>query len=202
MTFVPATNVAEVFVEHTFNGKAGVGWVWHFDLSTPPWTEEKLLDLGGAIKAWWDTDMQPNMTAQVSLTRIRLRDITTANSPIADYSTGLPLVGSLTGQAMPGNVAFSIKKNTGLAGRSYRGRSYIFGFNEADVDQNSLGAGRANAYVAALNNALLLVGSLSDYGMVVVSKYSGNTPRVLGLVTPMTSWSYADLTVDTRRDRL
>jgi hypothetical protein len=202
MPFVPAAGIAEVFVEHTFNGKPGLGWVLHFESTVLPWTVAILADLGNEIRAWWVAEMQANMTTAVRLDRIRLRDITSQNSPIYDFNTSLPVSGTLTGQSMPGNVAFSIKKNSGLAGRSFRGRVYQFGFNEADVDLNSIGAGRANSYVAAWNEARLLVGGLADYGMVICSKFSQGSPRAAAVSTPVTSFSYADLTIDTVRNRV
>lgn len=202
MPFVPAPNIAEVFVEHTFHGKPGLGWVLHYESTINPWTVALLDDLGNMLRAWWVAEMQANVTNQVTLNRIRLRDITTANSAIYDYSTSLPVSGTLTGQAMPANVAFSIKKNSGLAGKSFRGRVFQFGFNEADVDGNNLGAGRANSYVAAWNEARLLIGGMADYGMVICSKFSQNAPRAVAVSTDVTSFSYANLQIDTQRDRL
>lgn len=202
MAFVPVTNVVETFIEHTFHGKQGVGWVLHYETDMGAWTNLLLADFAAQLIAWWAAEMKPNVTNQVSLTRIRMRDLTTQNGLVLDVIPGTSQVGTLTGQAMPGNVAFSIKKNTGYAGRSFRGRIYQFGFNEADVDGNNIGVGRASAYVDAWNEARLLVGSLGDYGMVVVSKYSGNAPRVTGLKTDVASFTYSDLRVDTRRDRL
>lgn len=202
MPFVPVPNVSEYFIEHSFNGVPGVGWVLHYETTGGVWTEDDNLELAVLLKGWWNDHMKANVTSAVQLTRIRWRVLTTATSGVGDYNSGLPITGTLTGQAMPNNVAFSLKKNTGLAGRSNRGRIYQFGFNEADVDGNFLGAGRANAYVAAWTEALLLVGAVNSYGMVVASKYSGNAPRVTGVATDVTNISYSDLRIDTRRDRL
>jgi hypothetical protein len=103
---------------------------------------------------------------------------------------------------MPANVAFSLKKNTGLAGKNFRGRIYQFGMAEADVAQNFVTTGYALAVQAAWTEALLLTGDGFDYGMVLASKYTQNAPRPVGIATDVTSISYADLRVDTRRDRL
>jgi len=202
MAFVPVPGIVEVFIEHTFHGKPGVGWVVHYESTIDPSDPAVMADMGDSIIAWWIAEMKPYVTAQVTLNRVRMRLLTTANSAIMDRIPGSVQTGTLTGQAMPGNVAFSIKKNTGLAGRSLRGRIYQFGFNEADVDGNNLGVGRASTYVDAWTEALFLAGVEGNYGMVVVSKYSQNQPRVTGIATDVTSISYSDLRLDTRRDRL
>ena len=189
-------------MEHTFHGKAGVGWVLHYENSLGAWNTDAVQDLFSLLVAWWNTHMKPNVTAQVQLNRIRGRVLTTATSGIDERVLATPLVGTLTGQAMPANVAFSLKKNTGLAGRSNRGRIYQFGFNEADVDGNNLGAGRAGAYVNAWTEALLMVGDPGTYGMVVASRYNNNAPRVTGVATDVLSISYSDLRIDTHRGRL
>jgi hypothetical protein len=202
MPFVPAINVAEVFIEHNFNNKPGVGWVLHYENSLGSWTAALLADLALQLVTWWDTSMQPLMTGSVHLERVRLRDITVQNGIVAEYTTGLPLTGSRAGASMPANVALSVKKNTGLAGKSFRGRVYQFGMAEGDVTVNTVETAYVTPLLAAWNEALLLIGASADYVMVLASKYSGNAPRPTALVSEVTSFSLADRTVDTRRDRL
>lgn len=202
MPFVPATNVVEVFMEHTLNNKKGVGWVIHYESSLGAWTPATMNDLALQLRDWWNTDMKPLVNTSVSLDRIRMRDLTTQAGLVLDYTAGLPIAGTLAGSPSTANVAFVLKKNSGYAGRSYRGRIYQFGFVETDTTLNELSSARANAYVAAWTNALLLVGAAADYGMLIISKYSGGAPRATAIETDVTSISYSDSTVDTRRDRL
>jgi hypothetical protein len=136
------------------------------------------------------------------LTRMRFRDLTTINGQVLDRTQGLPLQGSLTSPALPNNVSFSLKKNSGLAGKSYRGRTYMLGLTEADVTANSISGGSASAFVDAFNEAIILVGSEDTYAMAIVSKYTAGNPRANALVNNVAGFTYADLVVDTRRDRL
>jgi len=202
MAFVPAPNIVEVFLEFVVNGKAGIGWVLHYEHTNATWLPASFDDLGDSLKAWFNTLMKPQMHTSSALQRIRMRDLTTQNGAIYDYSDGLPIGGTLAGSPVTNNVAFSLKKNTGFAGKSMRGRIYQMGFVETDTIGNTLDSTRANAYVTAWTDALFFTGSTDDFGMVLVSKYSGGAPRATALVTDVTSISYADLTVDTRRDRL
>lgn len=202
MAFVAVPNVIEVFLEHTFNGKTNIGWVLNYETTGTTWTPSTATDLMAGLIAWWNTEMKPLMTADVALTRVRSRVLTTATSGIGERTVGLPINGTRAGNSMPANVAFSLKKNTGLAGRSNRGRIYQFGMAEADVAQNFVTTGYALDCVAAWTEALLFVGDPDSFGMVVASKYSNKAPRPVGVATDVTSISYADLRVDTRRDRL
>jgi hypothetical protein len=202
LAFIPVPNIAEVFIEHSLNGKPGVGWVVHYETTAGSWSTTELTELCALLRAWWNDEMKATVTAQVILQRIRARDLTTANSPIVEYNTGMPITGTGTGSSEPGNVSFSIKKNTGLAGRSFRGRIYMMGMSDTNVVGNLLNSTVANLWVAAWTEALFLSGTTYDYGMVVASRYANNAPRVSGISTPVLSVSYADLRIDTRRDRL
>lgn len=202
MAFVPVANTIEVFVEHNYNGKDGVGWVLHYQPLTAPLDLGKLTDLGATLITWWDTEMKPLCSNTTHLTRIRLRDLSVQNGIVADVTAGLPITGTRAGAALPSNVSLTVKKNTGYAGRSFRGRIYTLGATEGDITVNAASSAYANGLVAAFNEAILLVGAADEYEMVVVSKYSNNAPRPTGIVTLVQSFSLSDLIVDTRRDRL
>lgn len=202
MPFVPAANVIEVFIEHSFNNKDGIGWVFHYKPTTAPISLEKLLDLGQALAAWWNTDVKPLVANTTHLTRVRLRDISVQNGIVADYTTGMPITGTRAGAAMPANVSLSLKKNTGYAGRSFRGRVYWLGITEGDVTNNAVATTYINDIVDALQEAIIIVGAVDEYEMVVVSKYNSGNPRPTGLATLVQTFSVADNVVDTRRDRL
>lgn len=202
MAFVPALNVVRVFLEHTLNNKPGVGWVLHFETSLSPWTTAQMADLGSELVTWWNTSMRPLMSTGVALNRIRMREMSSQSSLVADYDTGLPILGSRAGTDLPANIAFCLKFGTGLAGKSFRGRVYQFGMVEADVSVNNVSSAYALSVRTAWTNGLLHVGALADYGLVVCSFQTLGQPRVTAEVTPVTNVSYVDLRVDTQRRRL
>lgn len=202
MAFVPVTGIAEVFMEHNLNDKSGVGWVLHYEKTLGAWTNATLVDLAEQLIVWWDTHLQPLVGAHMALTRVRLRDLSTQNGLIADVTSTLPINGTLSGTPPSNNVAWSLKKSTGLSGRSFRGRIYHMGMTESVVNANLIDTSHGNAVITAWNEALFFSGGVADYGMVVVSKYSGGNPRVLGLATDCIAIAAADFRVDTRRDRL
>jgi len=202
MPFIPAAGICEVFMEHSVNDVLNLGWVLHYEASVGSWGPTAFDDLGQYLVNWWDVHMQPLVSTGTLLQRVRMRDITSQNAPIGDYSTGLPITGTATGQPASNNVSLSVKKNTGLAGKSFRGRLFQLGLTENHVVGNFIDSTYRTALLAAWNEALFIVGGNADYAMVLVSKYSNKAPRAAGLVTPVTSFSLADTRVDTRRDRM
>lgn len=63
----------------------------------------------------------------------RLTDMRTDSGPVVEYVAGL-WAGTGTGDPLPLNLAFVVTLRTALRGRSYRGRLYFTGYNEASMD--------------------------------------------------------------------
>ena len=202
MAFVPATDTIRVFFEHSIHGNSGHGWVMHFQPALAGVTIAKMEDLAAELVDWWDTNVRAFMGNYVALQRLRLLDLSTAESFEFTWSTGLPITGTRVGTDLPANLAFCMKLSTGLSGRSNRGRIYFFGMVEGDVTGNSVTSTYANGVRSAANALKTLVGSEDTYGLVVASFISGGQPRVTAQVTPVIDASYVDLRVDTQRRRL
>lgn len=203
MAFVPVPNIVEVFCEHTYAGAPGKGWVLHYDAVNTPWTLEMMDDLAGAIITWWNTYIKPTVNSQVVFERIRMRELSSVNSLVFDTSTGLPLVGTRAGTPTQSQVVLSVKKGTGIAGKSFRGRVYHFGFNTGDLSTaNTVSTAYSSLVETAWQEALLHIGTLDQYGLVVVSRETGGQPRVTGVATAVTQMSLVDRRVDTNRLKL
>lgn len=203
MPFVPATNIVEVFMEHQYHGVQGKGYVLHYDNSLGPWTLPLMAELATELIDWWTVQMRPLVNNQTVLERIRMRDITQAEGLVYDTSTGLPLAGSRAGTPVQSQVVISVKKATGLAGKSQRGRVYHFGFNQGDfTGTNTLSTAYTALVETAWNAALGLVGATANYDMQLVSKFTGGQPRTIAEVRPITAMSLVDRRVDTNRLKL
>lgn len=80
-------------------------------------------------------DLNTSLNPSWSLTEIIVRDIRTTTG----LSYSIPqatLIGTLTGDAMPPHAAICASHRTALGGRSYRGRTFLAGWNEAACDVN------------------------------------------------------------------
>jgi hypothetical protein len=126
-----------------------------------------------------------------------------AEGSIRDFVTGLPLTGTRVGNTMPANVAYCIKLSSGLAGRSKRGRMYWFAMAEDDVADNFVTVSYSAAVVAAVDAlSSLLVGTIDNYALSVVSFFFEGQPRTEGVPQTILSGVAVDRRVDTQRRRL
>jgi len=203
MAFIPALNTVRVFWEHEYLGKPGVGWVMHFEASAGVIDAAEVTALAAALVADWNTHFKPLMNSGCRLVALRLRDLTTAAGVEVTYSTGLPLVGTRSGAAMPSNTALTLKQETGLAGRSQRGRTYWFGMAEGDVVDNFFNGTYVTSVRTALDNITLVpTAGAIVWQLVVASFVTGGQPRSTAQLTPVTGFVATDARVDTQRRRL
>jgi hypothetical protein len=202
MAFIPTERVINAFLEYTGPDGEIMGTSLDFRTGSTV-TLTDLNDLGAGIASWWDTDMQPLMTAGYTLNRIKLRDMSAENSFVVDWVGILPLTGTMAGNSMPSSVAWSLKKQTGLAGRSFRGRIYHMGMGEAEVVGNYVDATYATSVLNAWNDLMEQLDETGNgFQLVVVSTFANGAPRTAGVATNVTGIVHVDLRVDTQRRRL
>lgn len=203
MAFIPVPSVVSVFFEHSGPDSVILGNVFNFQYLDPPIISPAALNaLGAELVTWWDAYMQPVKTAGYTLTRLLMRDLTDSNSFQVNYDTGLPLTGTLVGNSMPTNVAWSIKLGTGMAGRSRRGRIYHFGMSEDVVTGNFMDAAHAGLVLDGYEALLADTGILNDWRWVIVSRQQDEAPLLVGQPYIITDITAVDLRVDTQRKRL
>lgn len=81
------------------------------------------------VRGAWATHIMPVLGSGVVYDRLTLTDDT---GTIYDSSTSA--AGGITNPSCPWNTAYLVKKTTGQAGRANRGRLYLPGVEEEDVD--------------------------------------------------------------------
>lgn len=109
--------------------------------------------------------------------------------------------GLLTSETLPNNSALCYTKRTTRAGRSYRGRLYLAGLTEAQVNGNFLAAGIA----AVIGNIMNFVASdmeTSGFDLVVVSRRNQKVLRPFGVYTRVDSFGLRNERLDSQRGRL
>lgn len=104
----------------------------------------------------------------------------------AEYTTSLPITGSLTANTeLPHQVALVTTEKTAFAGRSYRGRTYLPGLTETDSDSGLWTSTCTNAMLTAWNNFLAVFGSAgssTDWRWVVWSTKLGSANNITSVV--------------------
>jgi hypothetical protein len=135
----------------------------------------------------------------ISLANVGIRDIRSANQP-EFLDTGAAVAGTGAGDLLPPQVSFCVTLRTALAGRSYRGRVYLWGYVESQSGATgALSASAAEvAFVTAIKSAL--VSSALDLGVLSRPNPTLPVPKA-GWVTPVTTVVARDLVFDTQRRR-
>lgn len=134
---------------------------------------------------------------QAAFIKVYLEDLTSSSSASLEYNPPAVIDGTDDGNILPNNVSFSIKRMTGLRGRANRGRIYWIALTEASLDSSGqqITKPRADVRVTACNDLLAAQFSANAAQEVIYHK-------ALGTGTAVTSYTYADLFLDSQRRRL
>lgn len=164
-------------------------------------TAADVQDAATTVSNWVVASLQAQQSSGMLLLNVTATDVSQAGGPQFITVTGTPEYGAQTGEVLPNNVAFVISFRTGLSGRSFRGRVYNAGLTADQVNGNQVTTAVADAFVGIYEQ---LAVDLADHDLehVVLSTIADGVPRATGLATPITSYIYVDLVVDTQRKRL
>lgn len=135
MTVIPP-GYAEVVSEFTIAGDGGpaiVAFGVSVDLITDP------TELAEQIGPVWDTTpgLLLSMSSTVALREVRVT-VGQDGGPDTIGSASFNLVGQNSANAATPQVAYLLRKQTGFGGRAYRGRMFIPGVVEGNVDDSGL----------------------------------------------------------------
>lgn len=208
MPFVPVNNVAMLEIRQLLDAQQVENTLYF--LNETGWTAGELLTLATNAAVWHSNNMLPLLSQSLTLHECFVTDLTTSTSGVAVFPVSPPGSGSVIEESMSNNVAACVSIRTAKRGRANRGRNFIAGIPTNVVTHNTLSTTFADAIVDAYAT-LRTTMAASQFEMVVVSRYSGYTivggkkvptPRTAGLVEPVVSFSFTDLTVDSMRTRL
>jgi len=156
--------------------------------------------VGAAVKAGFTSSTHNQVIhTTVALASVGLRDLRSANT--AEFlDSGAAVAGAGTGDILPLQVALCITLRTAFAGRSFRGRVYLCGFNETSNGATGVITATSNAvaFVTAIKAAL--VSSSLDLGVLSRPRVAPLVPSA-GFITPVTSIVARDAVWDTQRRR-
>ncbi|KKK92037.1 hypothetical protein LCGC14_2706930 [marine sediment metagenome] len=144
----------------------------------------------------------PVQTLDCSYLRTTVRGLEFENDQeaTADANAG---VGGSVNTGLPNQVTFSIKKQSGLTGRSARGRVYWIGLTRAQLqtDENKLIIVESDVIESKVD-AMRAAISATIWQAVIVSRFKDNVKRPTGVVKNWISSEAVDIRVDTQRPRL
>jgi len=199
MPFVPVPNTVEVEVVYELFGQVVENTLFYEFTTTP--SETDIAALLDAVKSVMVDQVLPLLSVAIKLVRLvgTLLDAVDSLQVISVLST--PAAGGVSGGVVPNNTAYCLSLKTASRGRSARGRNYI-----AAIPQSSLLT--ANTVTSGLRTGLVdaygsLIGVGADLGAawVIVSRFTGGSPRTTGVTTPVTAVDTFDDVLDSQRRR-
>jgi len=216
MVFVPAVNTAQFSLQYAQGDNSFAENVYCIE-RTAAWNTAALQAIAAALKTWWGTGDGTNsfknlMNANAAITGIGYRDMTTQNGLSGVYQTGLPIQAVGSGPAASLGLSFSITARTGLAGRSFRGRTFMCALGTGDfanITLNEISGVYAGNCVSALDALLTAIPAADpDCSVVVVSRFhqpggphTPTVPRTTAVMTPVVSYGFHNLFMDFQRRR-
>jgi hypothetical protein len=190
-------------------GVGGVGQelvnVMHYRQLTPKVTPLDTQDLAEV----WAQNMTDFFAATFAesngITRLEVRGVTDPTEGY-DYSYPALVPGTrVSAQILPPQSAAVITWTTGLVGRRYRGRNYMWYTVEDDQNQGTFSADYRTALDAYASAALVLEGApdFASFDLCVYSKPNPDLdPPWGGAITPVTSYIVRNLVYTQRRRRV
>ena len=200
MVFQSVPNTADIVITYVQNGKNIQNVLQAFKAVQYDLSDLQLLATAVdiAVAANW----LPIQSSDASYVRTTVRGLEFENDQeaTADASAGagLTLVSGL-----PNSVTFAVKKQSGLTGRSARGRLFWMGMprDALQANENKLIIASADAIEAAVDGVRAAI-TATIWQAVIVSRFEDNVRRPFGIVFNWINSEAVDIQVDNQRGRL
>ncbi len=202
MAFQPVTDTAEIDIIFTEHGET-LQSVFYGELSGG-YILSDLAVLAAAVDAQVQGTWKSQMAIEVAYLRTEVRGLAVENDLVATNNTNAG-VGVLVAGALPNNVTLAVKKESGLTGRSARGRTYWIGGTQdrlKSTNENEWTTGYVASVVAAVDSMRGAINAAGLWNAVLVSRFSGGLPRAFGKTFPWISSVAVNEMVDSQRGRL
>lgn len=200
MAFIPVLDCVQArLIWQETDGTVAQNILYAATVSVP--TEDDLNEIGGALLTGINAGLLSTITNNWTLTEIALRAMNEEEGLETTYVTGLPANATDGTTQTPNQVSYTTTLNTGLVGRSARGRVYGVGVPLAAIENNKrLNTVGQAAFQDAWQSILDAMESAA-HALQVVSFVDGGVPRTEGRKLPVLSVNVR-FPVATQRRRL
>jgi hypothetical protein len=209
---LPVSNGCEVKLVWSLSGTPSALNILHFSHQPGAVMNQSVADgIGTTIRTAFSASLLPaQLTAIVSLLRVEVRHMD-ANSDPWFVAAGAAVPGTSASDPLPAATALAVTLLTGLRGRSFRGRVYLWGWAEnANTTTGSVASTATDAGSAFVNAIRTNMVANHSYTMVVLSRFTttpGSPPgtpaieRTPPLMTTVTAAGSLDARWDVQRRR-
>lgn len=202
MAFQPVVDTVEIDMIFTLNGVTAQN-VFYAEL-VGGYVLADLVALATQIDVNWQGNWRADQPAEVTYVRTEIRGLALPNDITASNNTSTN-PGTHVSAALPNQVTFAIKKESGLTGRSARGRTYWIGIPQNQInpaDENLITGSYQTAIVNNVDTVRTSIIAVPLWVPVLLSRFSEGVQRPFGETFPWVSTTSVDNRVDTQRGRL
>ncbi|KKL06102.1 hypothetical protein LCGC14_2599380 [marine sediment metagenome] len=201
MAFQRVENTVEIDVNYTQNGEplqntfyARFGGAYSLS---------NLVALAAAVDAHISTIWLPLQTGSCDYASTDVIGLNAENDFFASNNNGAG-PGTDLSEGLPNNATVSIKKSSGLSGRSARGRNFWIGTptNKLASNENFLDFSYGTFIEDALDGVRGVIDAEFNWDAVLVSRFQGGAKRPEGVTFPWLSSTLVNLAMDSQRGRL
>jgi hypothetical protein len=137
-----------------------------------------------------------------ALVRVIARDLSAPDGLVVTKSVTPFILGGAGGIPLPNHVTLAVKANTGLGGRSNRGRVFHIGLSSAMVTGSTINPPWDSNIVNAYNALIPALNAFNAAAPAVLSRFHNKVQRNPATFNLISNYSLTDLTVDSMRRRL
>lgn len=186
MPFIPTLNCVQATIDYTGPGSVVAQNRLYCATASVP-TETDLTDIATDILTWASENWAGAANDLWQISGITCRAMNEEEGINFVQTADLPILGLVgTGTGVPNQVTATVTLNTGLVGRSARGRIYIVGLAEGIIDHTRLtDIGQAQWQV--VYEGLFTILETDGHNLQVVSFVEDGIPRAAGRMLPVTS---------------
>lgn len=181
MSFIPVPNGRKATFNYSLNG-IPVANVLYFEKVGAATLENLETDAEAIINSW-EVQIMPLLSNRLSFNSLELRDATNESGLVVIETDSLPATGGVD-SVVANNVAMTVTLQTGFAGRSYRGRTYLPGIPTL-VYQNQLFTTVFTAAVQTAYENFWEAMETAGLTLGVASFQNGGLPRSEAELTPV-----------------
>lgn len=202
MAFQRVPNTAEIDVIYTLNGI--IVQNTFYGQFPAGYSVGDLQTLADAIDLNLAASWLPDQPPEAIYDRIEVRGLNAEFDFVVTQNANAG-PGSNVDRTLPNNVTLSIKKISGLTGRSARGRVYWIGILEGEIlpsNENFLAQAYVDLIVADVDFVRTNIDLIPGWNAVLVSRFTGGAKRSEGITFPWVGSVAVNTRVDTYRPRL
>lgn len=166
----------------------------------PNYSLSDLQGIADAVGAQVAGTILPELSIYIDYLGSRAYDMRTENGPVATSYTGAG-DGGKAGQVLVPSISCVLTLRTANRGRSGRGRLFIAGWSEDNLEMGGFTSAAVGA-VEDFGSGLLSAAALIGWTWCVVSRYTNGQPRAKGLAQPVVNSEVRSTKPGTQRRRI